>query len=211
MEQTLEKPRFRGRLHQAAFWLSLPAGVTLVAAAQDAAARLGSAIYALSLSGLYGASAALHRIPWSPRALERMRRLDHSMIFVLIAGTYTPFALLVLPAPWSTVVLGVVWGGAALGIAVRVALPRLRAVPQTLYLVLGWVAIFTFPLILGALGPRLLLLLGGGLFYTVGAVLFLLRRPTLRPAVFGYHELWHVMVFAGSICHYALIFWLAAG
>ena len=211
MEQELTRPRFRGRLHQVAFWLSVPAGVTLVAAAQGTLARLGGAIYAVSLSALYGASAALHRIPWSPRALERMRRLDHSMIFVLIAGSYTPFALLVLPVPWSTVVLAVVWGGAALGIAVRLLLPRLRAIPMAMYLVLGWVAVFTFPVILGALGPRLALLMAGGLFYTVGAILFFLRKPTLKPDLFGYHELWHVMVVAGSICHYVLIFWLVTG
>lgn len=211
MEQGLAKPRFRGRLHQVAFWLSLPAGIALVAAAHSAIARVGGTIYALSLSGLYAASAAFHRIPWSPRAWERMRRLDHSMIFVLIAGTYTPFSLLVLPPPWSTVMLGAAWGGAAVGIAFRLLVPRLRAVPLTLYLVLGWLAIFTLPAILGALGPRLALLLVGGLFYTVGAILFLLGKPALKPAVFGYHEMWHVMVVAGSACHYALIFWLVAG
>jgi hemolysin III len=211
MDQSLERPRFRGRLHQVAFWLSLPAGVAVVAAAQSAIARIGGAIYAVSLTGLYAASAAFHRIPWSPRAFERMQRLDHSMIFLLIAGTYTPFALLVLPPPWSTVVLAVGWGGAAVGIAIRLAVPRLRTISHALYLILGWVAIFTLPLITGTLGPRLVLMLAGGLFYTVGAVLFFLRKPALRPNVFGYHEVWHVMVVAGSLCHYVLVLWLVTG
>jgi hemolysin III len=210
--EALSKPRFRGRVHQVMFWLSIPAGISLVAAAQGAVARFGGAIYALSLSGLYAASAAYHRIPWGPKAWERMRRLDHSMIFVLIAGTYTPFALLVLSPPWSTVVLAVVWAGAVVGIGFRLLLPGIRVVPQTLYLTLGWVAVFTLPLITGTLGGvRLTLLFSGGLFYTVGAILFLLGKPTLRPAVFGYHEVWHVMVACGSLCHYALILWLVAG
>ncbi len=212
MTEALARPRFRGRLHQIMFWLSIPAGVSLVAVAQGAVARIGGVIYAVSLAGLYAASAAFHRIPWGPRAWERMRRLDHSMIFVLIAGTYTPFSLLVLRPPWSTVVLAVVWAGALVGIGFRLLLPHIRAVPQTLYLALGWVAVFTLPLIAGALGGlRLSLLFTGGLFYTVGAILFLLRKPTLRPAVFGYHEWWHVMVSCGSLCHYALILWLVAG
>jgi hemolysin III len=158
---------------------------------------------------MYAASASLHRIDWGPRALRRMRHLDHSMIFVMIAGTYTPFALLALRPPWSTVVLAVVWGGAALGVSVRLLADRFAVLQGTLYLVLGWIGAIVLPWAIGNLGVTgTSLMFAGGLCYTVGAVLFWLRRPVLRPEVFGYHELWHVLVVAGSLCHYGLILYL---
>src|SRR5919106_2751358 len=173
------------------------------------AARLGAAVYAASLTAMYAASAALHRIHWSPRALRRMRHLDHSMIFVMIAGTYTPFALLALSPPWSTVVLAAVWGGGALGVVVRIASARFGILQGTLYIVLGWIGAIVLPWAIGNLGAvGTSLMFAGGLSYTVGAVLFWLRRPALRPEVFGYHELWHVLVVAGSLCHYGLILYL---
>lgn len=200
------KPRLRGRLHQAAFFVSIPLGGALVAAAETAVARLSSAIYALTLMGLYAVSAAFHRVPWGPRAWALMRRLDHSMIFLLIAGTYTPFALLVLPVPWSTTVLLFVWIGALAGIALRLFSDRMDAVRNTLYLVLGWTAVITFPVTVQRLGPAPLgLLMAGGLFYTAGAIMLFLRKPDPVPSVFGYHEVWHVMVIVGSFCHYLLI------
>jgi hemolysin III len=200
------RPRMRGRLHQIAFFASLPAGAALVVVAETAVARAASAVYALTVSGLYAASAAFHRIPWGPRAWLWMRRLDHSMIFVLIAGTYTPFALLVLTPPWSTVVLAVVWGGAAVGIVLRLVSHRFNALRQALYLTLGWLAVITLPFTIRRLGPAaVLLLLGGGIFYTLGAILFLRRVPRLRPEVFGYHEMWHAMVVGGTVCHYLLV------
>jgi hemolysin III len=200
------RPRMRGRLHQIAFFASLPMGGVVIAAADTAVARATGAIYALAVSGMYAASAAFHRIEWSSRAWTWMRRLDHSMIFVLIAGTYTPFSLLVLDPPWSTVLLAAVWGGAAIGVALRLVTHRLDAVRQALYLTLGWLAVFTLPFTIGRLGlVAVLLLIGGGLFYTIGAILFLRRVPRLRPEVFGYHEVWHAMVIGGSLCHYALI------
>jgi hemolysin III len=204
MEQP--KPRLRGRLHQVAFFVSVPLGGALVAAAETAVARLSGAIYAVTLSGLYAVSAAFHRVPWEPRAWAIMRRLDHSMIFLLIAGTYTPFGVLVLPSPWSTTVLAFVWVGALAGIAVRLLSRGLPALQNTLYMVLGWTALFTLPVTLPRLGPAALtLLVAGGLFYTAGAIMFGLRRPDPLPTVFGYHEVWHVMVIAGSFCHYVLI------
>jgi hemolysin III len=135
-----------------------------------------------------------------------MRRIDHSMIFVLIAGTYTPFSLLVLDPPWSIVMLAVVWGGAAAGVVLRLVTHRLEAVRQVLYLTLGWLAVLTLPFTIGRLGPMaVLLLLGGGIFYTLGAILFLRKVPRLRPEVFGYHEVWHAMVIGGTVCHYLLV------
>jgi hemolysin III len=196
----------RGRLHQIAFFCSLPMGGALIALAETAVTRTAGAIYALSLSGLYAASAAFHRIPWAPRTWSWMRRVDHSMIFVLIAGTYTPFSLLVLDPPWSIVMLAVVWGGAAVGVALRLVTHRLEAVRQVLYLTLGWLAVLTLPFTIGRLGPAaVLLLIGGGIFYTLGAILFLRKVPRLRPEVFGYHEMWHAMVIGGTVCHYLLV------
>jgi hemolysin III len=202
----LTRPRWRGRLHQVAFIVSVPAGITLVAATQTVAGRIAAAIYAVSLSAMYGASAAFHRLNWGPVAWQRMRRLDHSMIFVLIAGTYTPFALLALEPPWSTVVLAVVWGGAAFGIAVRLLSEQLGLLRHTLYLMLGWIGAMVLPFAVDRLtATGILLMVAGGLCYTVGAVMFWLHRPVLRPQVFGYHELWHVLVVLGSLCHYGLI------
>jgi hemolysin III len=200
------RPQMRGRLHQIAFFTSLPLGGLLVTLAETALARTASAVYALSLAALYATSAAFHRIEWGPRAWTWMRRLDHSMIFVLIAGTYTPFSLLVLEPPWSTAILGLVWGGAAVGIALRLLTHRFEALRQTLYLTLGWVAVVTLPFAIERLGAAgLLLLLGGGIFYTLGAILFLRKVPRLRPEVFGYHEVWHAMVIGGTLCHYGLV------
>jgi hemolysin III len=196
----------RGRLHQIAFVASIPLGGVLIAVAETAVARVASAVYALSLTGLYAASAAFHRISWSPRAWPWMRRLDHSMIFVLIAGTYTPFSLLVLDRPWSIVMLAVVWTGAAVGVALRLITHRLDALRQTLYLTLGWLAVLTLPFTISRLGPAaVLLLIGGGVFYTLGAILFLRGIPRLNPEVFGYHEMWHAMVVGGTVCHYLLV------
>ena len=200
------KPRLRGRLHQVAFFVSVPAGVSLVAMAASGVARASAAIYAVSLSALYAASAAFHRVNWRPTTWKWMRRLDHSMIFVLIAGTYTPYALLVLPPPWSTVVLATVWGGGAVGIVIRMFTRGLTVVEQTLYMALGWVALLTLPVTIGRLGwVEALLMFSGGVLYTVGAIIFGLRKPDPHPAVFGYHEVWHSMVIGASLCHYALI------
>jgi hemolysin III len=206
VEIPLVKPRLRGRLHQVAFFVSLPAGVTLVAVAATEVARFAAMVYAVSLSGLYAASAAFHRVAWRPRAWDWMRRLDHSMIYVLIAGTYTPYALLVLRPPWSTVILAVVWGGAAIGIALRMLSGGLKRIQQSLYMSLGWVALLTLPVTFGTLGwLETLLLFAGGLLYTVGAILFGLQKPGRDAAVFGYHEFWHSMVIGGSLCHYGLV------
>jgi hemolysin III len=200
------RPRWRGRLHQAAFLASIPAGLSLVVVSPSLAARAAAAVYAISLSAMYATSAAFHRIDWGPAAWRWMRRLDHSMIFVLIAGSYTPFAVLGLAPPWSTVVLGVVWGGAALGILVRLLSEELGVLPGTLYLVLGWIGALVLPFAADHLtGVQIGLMVGGGLCYTIGAILFWLNRPVLRPQVFGYHELWHVLVVSGSACHYVLI------
>jgi hemolysin III len=204
---TLPKPRLRGRLHQLAFFLSIPAGITLVALARGAEARVGAAVFAVSLSGLYGVSAAYHRGRWSARVHRVMRRLDHAMIYVLIAGSYTPVTLLALRPAWGITLLAVAWAGAAIGIVITVLrLERWPAAGHALYLVLGWLAIVAAPQLASSLtGPELALLIIGGVLYTVGAIVLGRGRPDPRPAVFGYHEVWHTFVVSASASHFALV------
>jgi hemolysin III len=201
------KPRLRGRLHQIAFFVAVPAGIALVAAAPTARSRAATLVYALSLAGLYGTSAAYHRLPWTPRGRQWMKRLDHSMIFLLIAGTYTPFALLVLEPPWSWAILGLVWAGALTGIVLKMArIDGFVAIGATLYVSLGWLAVLTMPQILKGLeGWATVLLLVGGILYTTGAIVLARRRPDPAPATFGYHEIFHSFVVGGSACHYAVV------
>lgn len=204
---SLPKPRWRGRLHQIAFIVSIPQGLALVAAGADWASRISAAIYALSLSGVYGVSAAYHRVKWTPKALQRMRKLDHSMIFLLIAGTYTPFSLMALDGLWATVLLAAVWVGAIGGVGVKLfGIDRMRKLGGTLYIVLGWLAVLAAPKFVGRLSvPVLALIVAGGILYTAGSIVLLRKKPDPRPLVFGYHEVWHVMVVAASLCHYAAI------
>jgi hemolysin III len=203
------KPRWRGRLHQAAFVVSIPAGVALVVAGWSSpVARAAAAVYAVSLAGLYGTSAAYHLGRWSAAALRRMDQADHAMIYVLIAGSYTPFAVLALDRTWGVTILGVVWAVALGGIAVVILRHRIRVVGITLYLTLGWLGVVTLPWLAGRLGvAELTLLLAGGVLYTVGAVVLERQRPDPRPLVFGYHEVWHAFTVAAGVCHYILI-WL---
>jgi hemolysin III len=201
------KPRLRGRLHQAALIIAVPASVRLVSAAPSGSVRVAMTIYASSLVGLFGASAAYHGLHWSPTALRLMRRLDHSMIFLLIAGTYTAFAVLALHGLWQLLILAIVWTGALVGITLKVVkIDGFSRAGGTLYIGLGWIGIATLPQILGkseALPP--VLIVAGGLMYTAGAVVLLLRRPDPNPLVFGYHEISHALVTAASACHYVAI------
>ena len=203
------KPSWRGRLHQAAFVASIPAGVALVVAGWSSpVARAVAAVYAVSLAGLYGTSAAYHLGRWSTAALRRMDQADHAMIYVLIAGSYTPFAVLALNRTWGVTILGVVWAVALGGVAVVILRHRIRVVGITLYLTLGWLGVVTLPWLAGRLGvTKLTLLLAGGVLYTVGAVVLSRQRPDPRPLVFGYHEVWHAFTLAAGVCHYILI-WL---
>lgn len=201
------KPRLRGRLHQVAFFASIPAGIALVALARGAEARVGAAVFAASLTALYGVSAAYHRGQWSARALRHMRHLDHCMIYVLIAGTYTPVVLLALRPSWGISLLVAAWIGAAAGIMITVLrLERWPAVGFTLYLVLGWLAIVAAPQLAASLSAvELTLLAAGGVLYTVGAITLATNRPNPSPAVFGYHEIWHTFVVSASASHFALV------
>ena len=202
------KPRLRGVLHQWGAIVSLPLGVALVIAAPNGKATLAAAIYALAVTGLLTTSATYHRIDWRrPRARAWMRRLDHSMIFVLIAGTYTPFSLLVLDGSLATAVLIVVWAGALGGIVLNLVwITAPKWLTATVYVALGWVAVIAMPQLadrLGALGVSLLM--GGGLLYTAGAIVYAARRPDPAPAVFGYHEIFHALVLAAAAAHFAVV------
>ena len=201
------RPRWRGRIHQIAFFVSVPAGVVLVTVAEGAAATAVAAIYALSLTGVFGASAAYHRGAWSPAARLQMRRLDHSMIFILIAGSYTPVSVLALSGAWEVVLLSLIWSGAALGVVLKIARPDgLSATTGALYVILGWVALIAAPQLVHGLSlPALILLISGGLLYTAGAIVFATKRPDPNPMVFGYHEVWHAFMAAAAACHFALV------
>jgi hemolysin III len=207
------RPRLRGRLHQCAFVASIPAGIALVWSAHSLPARLAVLVYATSLAAMYGTSAALHRRHWSPRAWLRMDRLDRSMIYVLIAGSYTPVTLLALRPGWRVAFLELVWTVAAIGIALVLIRTRVRGVGVTrmvLYLGLGWMSLLILPELSRTLGAgKLLLGVVGGILYTVGALVLMRQRPDPNPRVFGYHEVWHACTVAAGACHYALI-WLIA-
>ena len=181
----LLKPRMRGVLHQWAFFVSLGMGLLLVLAASGQREVTATAIYAGSVAGLLGTSALYHRVNWSRAGARRwMRRADHAMIFVLIAGTYTPFALLVMDDPLATAILIAVWSGAAAGIILQLAwIDAPRWLSVLVYMLLGWVAIATVPDLLEGLGLTATLLVAtGGLLYTVGALVYALRRPDPAPA-----------------------------
>jgi hemolysin III len=205
--QALPKPRMRGRLHQIAFFVSVPAGIALIALADTGKARLAAAIFATGLAGVFGASAAYHRVAWSDPARKRMKRLDHSMIFVLIAGTYTPLCLLALSGVWSVVMLATVWAGAITGIVLKqVNIDGLKRVSGFLYISLGWASIVSMPQLFHKMsGPAFTLVVVGGLLYTLGAIVFAAKRPDPYPAVFGYHEIWHAFTAGASLCHYSAV------
>ncbi len=202
------RPRLRGRFHQVAFMASIPAGLIMVAAGPNPAARAAGAIYAITLAALLGTSASYHRYPWSPAAMTRMQRLDHSMIFLLIAGTYTPVSVQALHGALRIAILVTVWTGAGIGIGIKQFRAKsLELAAAALYIVLGWVAIVALPeFIRGIPAAASALLLAGGILYSVGALVLLRRRPDPHPAVFGYHEIWHAMVTSAIICHYVAVF-----
>lgn len=200
-------PRLRGRIHQVAFFVSIPAGAVLVVLATGPAATAVAGVYAVSLAALFGSSAAYHRGRWTEHARRWMKRLDHSMIYVLIAASYTPVAALVLGGTWEVVLLSVAWAGAVVGVTMKMARPDGFTVPAAaLYMVLGWLALVALPRLLDQMTvAQATLMVIGGLLYTAGAIVFATRRPDPAPSTFGYHEVWHSFMVAGAACHYAMI------
>ncbi|MCW2607454.1 MAG: hemolysin family protein [Frankiales bacterium] len=202
----LVKPKLRGVLHEIAFAISLVTGTVLVCLSPTGSARTAALVYALSVCALFGTSAALHRGTWSPRAEQVMTGLDHSMIFLLIAGTYTPFAALLLDGRTRTLALGLVWSGALAGITLRLVLGARRWLFTGLYLALGWVALAFLPQLARSGGAVVIsLILLGGLFYSVGAVVYATRRPRLSERWFGFHELFHALTLAAFAAHYVAV------
>ncbi len=201
------KPKLRGVSHEYAFFVSIACGVALILAASDARTRVAASIYAFAVSALLGTSALYHRVTWRPAARRWMRRLDHSMIFVLIAGTYTPVALLALHGTLSTTILIVVWAGAIGGVIFKLCwIDAPKWLFAAVYVALGWVSLAVFgqlPEAIGWLGVAGLAL--GGLLYTIGAVVYASGRPNPSPKVFGYHEVFHALVIAAAALHYAVI------
>jgi hemolysin III len=202
------RPLWRGRTHAYAFFVALLGGVVLVAFAPDGRARLALGVYALSVAGLFGVSALYHRIPWRSAAKRAwMRRADHAMIFLLIAGTYTPFALLVLQGRLATAILITVWAGAAGGIVLKLVwIHAPKWLGSLIYCALGWVAVSVFPQLWHHAGVLSTVLVAvGGLLYTIGAVVYATKKPDPVPLVFGYHEVFHALVIAAAALQFAAV------
>jgi hemolysin III len=201
------RPRWRGHSHQWAAVVAAAVGAVLVVTAPTLRAALGALVYALSITTLFAVSATYHRVEWrSPRARLWMRRADHAAIFVFIAGTYTPFALLVVAGPLGTGLLIAVWAGALAGIARELVWTRApRWLGVAAYVALGWLAVLCAPTLISELGWSVGLVAAGGILYTLGAVVYALRRPDPWPRSFGYHEVFHALVIAAAALHLAVI------
>jgi hemolysin III len=201
------KPRLRGVSHQYAFFVSIGCGVGLILAASEGRARVAASIYAAAVSALLGTSALYHRVTWRPKARRWMRRLDHSMIFVLIAGTYTPVALLALHGALASTILIVLWAGALGGVIFKLAwIDAPKWLLAAVYVALGLVSASIFgqlPSTIGWLGAAGIAT--GGLLYIIGAVVYASGRPNPFPKVFGYHEVFHALVIAAAATHYAAL------
>lgn len=201
------KPLLRGWLHLVCFFLALPAAAVVVALAESPRGRVGAAIYATGLVALFGVSGLYHRGRWSDARRRLMQRLDHGTIFVMIAGSYTPLCLLALRGWVAWTMLAVAWVGAAAGFVLAFTSSRATRIARgTLYIVLGWVSVLAGPQLLRHLSiAELVLIAAGGLLFTVGAVFLLTHWPDPFPRVFGYHEVWHVLVVAAVVCHFIAI------
>ena len=204
--QSPSKPLLRGVLHEVAAFVAAVAGAILVFRASGARARAGALVYGISLVSLFAVSAIYHRPDWSEKVRAVWRRLDHSAIFLLIAGTYTPFSFL-LGSRIGWIFLGIVWAGALLGIAMSVAWVRApKALVAAVCVLLGWAALPLLPALKASLGTSAVVLLAtGGVVYSLGAAVYALRRPDPFPKVFGYHEIFHALVIAGAGCHFAVV------
>ncbi len=201
------KPKLRGWLHAGTFPFAVVAGVVLVVLAPPGADRIATAVYAVTAALLFGVSATFHRGTWSGRAHGILRRLDHSNIFLIIAGTYTPFSTLLLERPQSTVLLWIVWGGALAGVSFRVlwvGAPRWLYTP--VYIALGWVAVFFIDDFVRTGGWLIVVLLVvGGLLYSAGGIVYAAKRPDPSPRWFGFHEVFHALTLGGFLTHYIAV------
>jgi hemolysin III len=209
---TAERPTWRGLFHAWAFWAAIPAGAMLIVFADHAAARTAAAIYAATLLLVFGTSSAYHRLAKSYRARLVMQRLDHSMIYLLIAGTYVPLCLVGMPSGWGISVLSIVGALGLLGVILKcVAWGKVSWLSYALYLVMGWVAVIAMPVLIDHMTPlQLGLILAGGVAYTAGFPVLMLRRPDPWPTVFGYHEIWHGFTVLAAALHFGAVALLVA-
>ena len=208
----LSKPRLRGVFHQWALVAAVPAGVVLVVVADGARARLATSIYAVAMAAMLGASALYHRVSWKTERRHALaRRLDHAMIFVFIAGTYTPFALLSFEGWLPAVVLTCVWSGAALGLVVNVAwITAPKWVTAPAYLLVGWVGVVAAPQLFGEVGiAGAVLLIVGGALYTLGALTYATHWPNPFPRTFGFHEVFHLLVTVAVVVQLVAVYLVA--
>ncbi|HZK59779.1 MAG TPA: hemolysin III family protein [Cryobacterium sp.] len=204
------KPTWRGWIHAGTFPVTIAAGIVLLVLADGAAAKWSSAVFVVSSMLLFGNSALYHRFNWKPRTKVILKRIDHANIFLLIAGSYTPITVLALPPSKAVLLLSLVWGGAILGIAFRVFwihAPRWLYVP--LYLLLGWGAMMFIVDFFRADVVMMTLILAGGLCYSVGAVVYGLKKPNPVPGVFGFHEIFHTLTVVAFLCHFVAILLIA--
>jgi hemolysin III len=201
------KPSLRGLSHAGAFLASLPLGLFLVLEAKTGRGLAAAIVFAGSVSTMFGISALYHCFRWRQRAHRWLRRFDHAGVYGLIAGTYTPFGLLVLEGHWGTVILAIVWSGALAAILLRfVWLDAPKGISAALGLLLGWIGVVMVPQLVDTIGlTGSLLVLAGGLAYTAGALVYAFRRPDPYPAVFGFHEVFHVLVIAAVACQYSAV------
>jgi hemolysin III len=209
-EKVEQKPSWRGLIHLAILPTAIFAGVILITLSQGVPAIWSSAVFAASSILLFGISGTYHRFSWKPGTKSVLRRLDHANIFLLIAGTYTPIAVLALPPEKGTLLLVLVWAGAALGIGFRVfwlRAPRLVYVP--LYLGLGWAAVMYLPDLLAANVAMMVLVIVGGLAYSLGAVVYATKWPNPSPQSFGFHEIFHTLTVVAFLCHWTAVFLIA--
>lgn len=197
------RPRWRGRIHGGATFVTIPAGIALAIAARGALATTAVSIYVASLVALFATSASYHLLTRSERAQRIMQRLDHSMVYVLIAGTYTPVCLLALPRSMGIVFLSLIWVAAGVGIVLKVRW-RGRKTAAAMYLLIGWAIVVVIPWAYHSIGAvGLALYAAGGIVFSLGAVLFYKQWPVLRPEVFGFHELWHVLTVVAVVLQFS--------
>jgi hemolysin III len=201
------KPRLRGLLHAAAFLAAVPLGLVLILEAKTGLGLVAASVFAASVTLMFGASALYHSPNWPERPRRWLRRLDHVGIYGLIAGTYTAFGLLVLDGHWRNVVLTIVWSGALAAIVLKLAwLDGPKWLSAVIGVALGWVGVVVAPQLVGEIGlGGMSLVLAGGLAYTAGALVYAFRRPDPFPAVFGFHEVFHVLVIGAVACQYSAV------
>lgn len=207
------RPKYRGFLHAAGALAVVPLGALMLTSVDDNRARLAAAVYVVSQLVVFSTSATYHLLAKSPKARRRMQLADHSMIYLLIAGTWAPICLLVLPPDEGNRYLFAVGTAAAIGIGLKLfGVHRFPRSSNSIYVAMGWAGLLALPAIAANIAPAALALLAaGGLAYSVGALVLMMKRPDPRPTIFGYHEIWHGCTVAASACHFAMVWIVAAG